>query len=92
MRYILTGDHWSTEEAYRMGEVQKAASAGGFPAMTEHVAFLMKHLVLFAASFPLLKEDLVRASVPSALSEVERIWWRDEAQSINSISAQYGHN
>src|SRR5262245_13049230 len=28
-----------------------AASAGGFPAMTEHVAFLMKDLVLFAASF-----------------------------------------
>lgn len=40
-----------------------AASAGGFPAMTEHVAFLMKDLVLFAASFYLLKEDVVRASV-----------------------------
>src|SRR5215469_14003319 len=26
-------------------------SAGGFPAMTEHVAFLMKDLVLLAASF-----------------------------------------
>jgi uncharacterized membrane protein YkgB len=38
-----------------------AASAGGFPAMTEHVAFLMKDLVLFAASFYLLKQDLVRA-------------------------------
>ncbi len=25
MRYILTGDHWSAEEAYRMGEVQKIA-------------------------------------------------------------------
>jgi enoyl-CoA hydratase len=25
MRYILTGDHWSAEEAYRMGEVQKVA-------------------------------------------------------------------
>lgn len=40
-----------------------AASAGGFPAMTEHVAFLMKDLVLFAASFYLLKEDVVRASL-----------------------------
>jgi uncharacterized membrane protein YkgB len=39
-----------------------AASAGGFPAMTEHVAFLMKDLVLFAASFYLLKEDVIRAS------------------------------
>lgn len=37
-----------------------AASAGGFPAMTERVAFLMKDLVLFAASFYLLKQDLER--------------------------------
>ena len=42
-----------------------AASAGGFPAMTERVAFLMKDLVLFAASFYLLKQDLVRVSPPS---------------------------
>jgi uncharacterized membrane protein YkgB len=41
-----------------------AASAGGFPAMTEKVAFLMKDLVLFAVSFYLLKQDLVRASLP----------------------------
>jgi uncharacterized membrane protein YkgB len=40
-----------------------AASAGGFPAMTEHVAFLMKDLVLFATSFHLLKEDVVRAAL-----------------------------
>jgi len=40
-----------------------AASAGGFPAMTETAAFLMKDLVLFAASFYLLKQDLVRASL-----------------------------
>ena len=32
------------------------------PAMTEHVAFLMKDLVLFAASFYLFKEDVVRAA------------------------------
>jgi enoyl-CoA hydratase len=25
MRYILTGDHWSADEAYRMGEVQEVA-------------------------------------------------------------------
>ena len=40
-----------------------ATSAGGFPAMTEKVAFLMKDLVLFAVSFYLLKQDLVRASL-----------------------------
>jgi uncharacterized membrane protein YkgB len=51
-----------------------AASAGGFPAMTEHVAFLMKDLVLFAASFHLLKEDLVRVAVSNeaALTGNER--------------------
>ena len=38
-----------------------AASARGFPAMAERVAFLMKDLVLFAVSFYLLKQDLVRA-------------------------------
>jgi enoyl-CoA hydratase len=26
MRYMLTGDHWSAEEAYRMGEVQEVAA------------------------------------------------------------------
>ena len=37
-----------------------AASAGGFPAMVGNVAFLMKDLVLLAASFYLLKQDLAR--------------------------------
>src|SRR5262249_31127241 len=37
-----------------------AASAGGLPAMTERVAFLMKDLVLFAVSFYLLKQDMLR--------------------------------
>jgi uncharacterized membrane protein YkgB len=36
-----------------------AASAGGFPAMTERVAFLMKDVVLFAVSFYLLKQDVL---------------------------------
>ena len=40
-----------------------AASAGGFPAMTEKVAFLMKDLVLLAVSFYLLKQDVLRASL-----------------------------
>jgi uncharacterized membrane protein YkgB len=40
-----------------------AASAGGFPAMTEKVAFLLKDLVLFAASFYLLKQDVLRVSL-----------------------------
>src|SRR6201998_743926 len=40
-----------------------AASAGGFPAMTINTAFLMKDVVLFAVSFYLLKQDVVRASL-----------------------------
>jgi uncharacterized membrane protein YkgB len=43
-----------------------AASAGGFPAMTERVAFLMKDLVLFAVSFYLLRQDVARASISGA--------------------------
>jgi uncharacterized membrane protein YkgB len=49
-----------------------AASAGGFPAMTERVAFLMKDLVLFAVSFYLLKQDLVR--VLSSDKQVHSSW------------------
>ena len=41
-----------------------AASAGGFPAMTERVAFLMKDLVLLAVSFYMLKQDIVRVLLP----------------------------
>ena len=40
-----------------------AASAGGFPAMVGNVAFLMKDVVLFAVSFYLLKQDVMRVSV-----------------------------
>jgi len=39
-----------------------AASAGGFPAMTGNVPFLMKDLVLFAASVYLLREDVARVA------------------------------
>jgi uncharacterized membrane protein YkgB len=39
-----------------------ATSAGGFPAMTDSVAFLMKDLVLFAVSVYLLRQDVLRVS------------------------------
>jgi uncharacterized membrane protein YkgB len=38
-----------------------APSAGGFPAMTERVAFLIKDLVLLAASLYLLRQDVLRS-------------------------------
>jgi uncharacterized membrane protein YkgB len=41
-------------------------AAAGFPAMKGNVAFLMKDVVLLAASFYLLKQDLVRAALPAA--------------------------
>ena len=37
------------------------ASAGGFPAMTGNVPFLMKDVVLLAVSFYLLRQDVQRA-------------------------------
>jgi uncharacterized membrane protein YkgB len=40
-----------------------AASAGGFPAMTGNIPFLMKDLVLLAVSFYLLKQDVMRVSL-----------------------------
>src|SRR5246500_1173293 len=45
------------------------ASAGGFPAMTEHVGFLMKDLVLLAVSFYLLREDVERVSLAAKDSQ-----------------------
>jgi uncharacterized membrane protein YkgB len=51
-----------------------APSAGGFPAMVGNVAFLMKDVVLLAVSFYLLKQDLVRATVPTnAIAEQETV-------------------
>jgi uncharacterized membrane protein YkgB len=49
-----------------------APSAGGFPAMTVNVAFLMKDLVILAASFYLLRQDALRVSL--ALPKPE---WRE---------------
>jgi uncharacterized membrane protein YkgB len=53
-----------------------AASAGGFPAMTERVAFLMKDLVLLAVSIYLLKQDVMRVSLSAqrvAPQELQRV-------------------
>ena len=45
-----------------------AASAGGFPAMTERVAFLMKDLVLLGVSVYLLRQDVIRVSLTKTTS------------------------
>jgi uncharacterized membrane protein YkgB len=55
-----------------------AASAGGFPAMTGNVPFLMKDVVLLAVSIYLLKQDVMRVSLsaqgvaPEKLEQVAR--------------------
>src|ERR1700739_1210000 len=48
-------------------------AAAGFPAMKGIVAFLMKDVVLLAAAFYLLKQDMARAALP----EAERREWRE---------------
>ena len=54
------------------------ASAGGFPAMGEHVAFLLKDLVLLAVSFYLLREDVKRVSLPAMESLARRTQLRHD--------------
>jgi uncharacterized membrane protein YkgB len=47
-----------------------AASAGGFPAMTGNVPFLMKDLVLLSASVYLLKQDVARVLLCAERREI----------------------
>jgi uncharacterized membrane protein YkgB len=49
-----------------------AASAGGFPAMVGNVPFLMKDVVLFAASVYLLKQDVLRVSLSTRHKDMTR--------------------
>lgn len=56
-----------------------AASAGGFPAMTEKVAFLMKDLVLLAVSVYLLRQDVIRASLPKMTASASKSEIRQNA-------------
>jgi uncharacterized membrane protein YkgB len=45
------------------------AAAGGFPAMTGNVPFLMKDVVLLAVSVYLLKQDVQRVVVTGVIGE-----------------------
>src|SRR5260370_17855956 len=68
-----------------------AASAGGFPAMTEKVAFLMKDFVLLAASFYLLKQDLLRLSLVPYRETVSTATATSEIPSGAGRKIAYGH-
>ena len=48
------------------------AAAGGFPAMTGNVPFLMKDVVLLAVSIYLLKQDVQRMALATGISESAR--------------------
>jgi uncharacterized membrane protein YkgB len=50
------------------------ASAGGFPAMTGNVPFLMKDVALLAASFYLLKQDVMRVSLSARGKPAAGAW------------------
>jgi uncharacterized membrane protein YkgB len=63
-----------------------AASAGGFPAMTEKVAFLMKDLVLFAVSVYLLRQDVIRASLFKTAASDSRSTVRQLASPTGAVA------
>jgi uncharacterized membrane protein YkgB len=50
------------------------ASAGGFPAMTGNVPFLMKDIVLLAVSVYLLRQDVMRVSLPARQKNDAGAW------------------
>jgi uncharacterized membrane protein YkgB len=63
-----------------------AASAGGFPAMTEKVAFLMKDLVLFAVSVYLLRQDVIRASLFKTAASASSTAVRQDANPTGAVA------
>ena len=63
-----------------------AASAGGFPAMTEKVAFLMKDLVLLAVSVYLLRQDVIRASLFKTPASDSRATVRQDASPTGAVA------
>ena len=63
-----------------------AASAGGFPAMTERVAFLMKDLVIFAVSLYLLRQDVIRASLFKTMGSASSTPVRHDARPSRAVA------
>jgi enoyl-CoA hydratase len=76
MRYMLTGDHWSADESYRMGVTQQVASTPA-AALTAGVAFANK----IAACGPLS----TKATLASAHQVIDPV----EADALSKLGAQY---
>ena len=69
MRYMLTGDHWSAEEAFRMGVVQKVA-----PTAAEALEIGVETATKIAACGPLgIKATLASAHLAINSSEAEAL-------------------
>ena len=65
-----------------------APSAGGFPAMTETVAFLLKDLVLLAVSFYLLRQDVTRVILTESLSGPVNVPFQPDTSSLGGTREQ----
>ena len=76
MRYMLTGDHWSAEESYRMGVTQQVAPTA-VAALDAGVALANK----IAACGPLS----IKATLASAHLYVDPV----EADALSKLGAQY---
>ena len=76
MRYMLTGDHWSAEESYRMGITQEIAPTSE-AALDAGVAMARK----IAACGPLS----IRATLASAHQMIDPV----EADALSKLGAQY---
>jgi enoyl-CoA hydratase len=77
MRYILTGDHWSGEEAYRIGEVQEIAPT---PAAALEAGIRIANKI--ADCGPLG----IKTSLTSAHLAIDRA----EEEALSKLDAQYG--
>jgi len=77
MRYMLTGDHWSAEESYRMGITQQIATTPA-AALDAGVAIARK----IAACAPLS----IKATLVSAHQYVDPV----EADALSKLDAAYG--
>jgi len=76
MRYMLTGDHWSAEESYRMGITQQIAAT---PEAALEAATAMARTI--AACAPLS----IKATLASAHQYVDPV----EADALSKLGAQY---
>jgi enoyl-CoA hydratase/carnithine racemase len=77
MRYMLTGDHWSAQEAYRIGTVQEVAAT---PASALDLAVEIANKI--AACGPL--------GIKTTLSSAHLAVDPAEAEALSKLEAQYG--